>query len=114
VAGGLDASGNALATAELFDPTSGNFTPTGQMTVPRAMHTATLLNDGTVLLSGPDQTAEIFDPAIGSFSPTGSMTAARASQTATLLNSGGVLITGGHDVNASSTVTALSSAELYH
>lgn len=113
VAGGVAGTGTPVATAELFDPTSGTFALTGTMTVARAMHTATMLNDGTVLLTGPDQTAELFDPNGGSFASTGTMTTARASHTATLLSDGSVLITGGHDVDASSTVRALSSAELY-
>jgi hypothetical protein len=51
VAGGLNGSGS-VSTAELFDATSGSFTPTGGMTTVRAAHTATLLKNGTALLAG--------------------------------------------------------------
>jgi len=54
IAGGSesDANVNILAAAELFDPNSGTFTATGGMLTPRIVHTATLLKDGTVLVTG--------------------------------------------------------------
>lgn len=55
LAGGETLSGNSfigLSTAELFDPTSGIFSPTGSMGTDRTDHTATLLNDGRVLVIG--------------------------------------------------------------
>ena len=70
VAGGVDASGGwlaNLAAAEIFDPTKGTFTPVGTMAHARVGHTATLLNDGRVLVVGGRDlddslttTAEIF------------------------------------------------------
>jgi hypothetical protein len=114
VTGGLDSTGNAIATAELFDLNSQSFTPTkGNMETPRAFQTATLLKDGTVLVTGgnngtgPLATAELYDPTAGTFSPTGSMGAARQSHTATLLNDGTVLVTGGTNG------APLASAERY-
>jgi hypothetical protein len=79
----------------------------------RAFHTATVLKDGTVLVTGGDDgtsaqsTAELYNPATGAFSQTGGMASARQSHTATLLNDGTVLVTGGTNS------TALANAEIY-
>jgi hypothetical protein len=103
VIGGVIPSGlswQALQEAELFDPVSGTFATAANMNVARAFHTATLLSNGKVLVTGGGyqgggDTAELFDPATGSFTLTGRMTAARSSHTATLLPNGKVLIAGG-------------------
>ena len=59
------------ASAELYDPVSGTFTSTGSMSEGRSGHTATLLADGTVLVTGTDNTAELFSPGTGTFSVVG-------------------------------------------
>ena len=53
IAGGADKSYQALTNAELYDPATGTFAPTGRMVTGRlSSFTATLLPDGTVLMSG--------------------------------------------------------------
>jgi len=84
------------------------------MTAKRAAHTATLLDNGKVLIAGGFvgdgeglSSVELFDPKSGTFASAGNMSAARASHTATLLRNGKVLIAGGYNVDY------LGSAELF-
>ena len=101
VAGGARLQGTTwetLQTAEIYDPASATFSPTGDMVSPRSFHTATLLSNGKVLVTGGNvggATAELYDPVAGSFALTGSMSVARSSHTATLLANGKVLVVGG-------------------
>ena len=120
VAGGATDQGPAaVAQAEIYNPGNGTFTAiTVHLIDPRTNHTATLLNDGTVLFVGGQSlstylaTAEIYTPTPtpGTFtSTTGALITPRAGHTATLLADGTVLIAGG----ISTGNTVLASAELY-
>ncbi len=120
LAGGYSVStANAVATAELYNPASGSFAATGNMTVQRVDHAATVLQNGQVLVSGGRSnsgggevvaTADLFNPATGTFTATGSMTTPRFNHSATLLNNGMVLIAGGR----TTTGTYLDTAEIYN
>ena len=110
-----------LTSAELYNPATGTFTPTGSLNAGRAVHTATLLNNGMVLIAGgnlpPLASAELYNPTTGAFTPTGSLNYARVEHTATLLNNGMVLIAGGQGVvpiPGGQSFPGLASAELYN
>lgn len=79
-----------------------SFAFTGSMNTGRSGHTATLLNDGTVLIAGGFGfdgnslvSTELYNAATEVFTPTGNLNTARAWASATLLNNGMVLIAGG-------------------
>jgi N-acetylneuraminic acid mutarotase len=120
---GTTGSETYYSTAELFDSESNSFNYTGSMTDGREGHTATLLADGRVLVTGGCNnsqsgkvvcdnflaSAELYDPEEESFTVTGSMSTPRMNHTATLLPSGKVLISGGSDG-----VSPLASAAIYN
>jgi hypothetical protein len=105
--------GNPIALAEVYDPASGTWSAGASMASPRGDHTATLLPNGKVLVSGGYiagsalASAEVYDPASGTWSATGSMATPRHAYTATLLPNGKVLVSGGWDRSS------LASAEVY-
>ncbi len=107
-----------LNSAELYDPASGTFTPTGNMNAARAYQSAVLLQNGKVLLAGgtsnsqsysPLASAELYDPATGRFTAIADMHDTRMDFGMTLLNDGRVLITGGLTFGGG----VLATAEIY-
>ena len=110
IAGGITSTGQT-ASAELYDPQTKGFSPTGSMKDRRADHEATLLTDGTVLITGGAQNnffgAELYNPVTGTFTSVSNMGSIHAGHTATLLPDGRVLVAGdAYDL-------AIAAAEIY-
>lgn len=90
-----------LASAELYNPAPRSFRPVAPLSVPRASHTATVLPDGRVLVSGgwtgrrATASAEVYDPVTSRWNAVGEMTEARVSHIAVPLTDGRVLMMGG-------------------
>lgn len=117
VAGGYS-SYNApyyFGSAEIFNPTTGSWTPAASMAFSRRYHTATKLHDGRVLVAGGaggnGSTAEIYDPATNGWTSTGQLTNAREQAAATLLPNGALLLVGG--VQSMGAYLHLKSAEIF-
>ncbi len=116
IAGGViccDLAGEILTgKAEIYDPGTGVFQPTGSLVTARALHTATLLADGRVLVTGgfvavdesTTASAEVYDPSTGSFSPAGAMQVGRVVHSAILLTDGRVLVLGGLQASSATDV----------
>ncbi|HWR15861.1 MAG TPA: kelch repeat-containing protein [Terriglobales bacterium] len=91
-----------VATAEIYDPATGQFTLAGNLVLARSGHTVTLLNNGKLLLAGgwkisgvATQNTEIFDPGTGTSQEGPQMTEAHVRHTAVRLPGGEVLVVSG-------------------
>jgi len=102
-----------IASAEMFNSSNGTWSAASPMNSGRIFHTATLLTDGRVLVTGgcgvltnddaglnvTFDSTELYDPSSGTWSKTGTMHDARFYHTATLLQDGNVLVVGGCEIN---------------
>jgi uncharacterized protein YjbI with pentapeptide repeats len=120
VAGGLTGPGTALVltgTAELYNPATGTFTPTGSMSIPRGHYAGIVLDDGTIFISGgatlPAGTnADVYNPATGAFSTTGNFTMVQTGAREAVAPDGTVLLASG--VNNANPAVTVPNSELYY
>ena len=118
ITGGEGLSIKSLSSCELYYPLVNNngnrWEVTAGMVTARRLHTATLLNNGRVLVVGGANddidlsSAEIYDPATARWSGGGLLSSGRRQHTATLLSNGNVLVVGG-----SRNGLSLASTEIY-
>ncbi len=101
---------------------SGTWALTGSLNVARSAHTATLLDDGWVLVVGGEDSsskfltsAELYDPSRGTWVVTGNTATPRIQHTATLLSDGEVLVAGGYlGVDSSYRPIYTDTAEIFN
>ena len=110
-------AGSGLMTPSPVPADRGVFVPAGTPQYRWGGYSATLLNDGRVLVVGGDQSpdsAEVWDPTTMAFTPTGSPNISRSGHTATLLPDGRVLIVGGGSVSDGDTSKVDLAAEIWN
>jgi hypothetical protein len=112
IAGGYDNTED-VATAEVFNPSSGTFSPVGSMSEPRELTATAPLPDGRVLVAGgydngdPIATSDIFNPQTNSFSLGPSLPATRYDAATAVVSGGRVMIAGGSDDGVENLSSAL-------
>jgi hypothetical protein len=101
--------GGALDSAEIYDPISGAWSPTGSMHHAREAARAVKLQDGRVVITGgsdggdprrSEDTTEMYNPDDGTFEEIGPMTVARDRHSVVLLGDGRVIVAGGEEDGA--------------
>ena len=115
VLGGADSRDwrGRYSSTEMYDPETGQFTGTGEMSEPRFKFSdaVTLLKSGRLIVVGGGKSIELFDQLSGTFTRAGGeMDAQRFYMTSTMLQDGRVLILGGYDTG----IRASSRAWLFH
>jgi len=95
-----------LSACEIYDPVISKWSHVAPMNVPRYCHTATLLNNGKVLVAGGFgntlelRSCEIYDPEANKWTVTASLNEARSEAASILLPNGNVFISGGDSLGA--------------
>ena len=115
VVGGTSDVSSGLATAEIYDPSTGIWTLTDNLITGRCRHTAASLRDGRVIVAGGRgehlallTSCEIFDPATGAWNPAASLFRPLDYHSGTSLADGRVLVVGGVGQRV-----VIGSAEVY-
>ncbi|MFD3523522.1 Kelch repeat-containing protein [Streptomyces sp. NPDC058653] len=115
-----------LASAEVYDPGSGGWSPVGELSQPRFSHSATALEDGRVLVAGGCtgrdahtlrtlRSAELYDPDSRRWTTVRApMTDARFGHPALRLRDGRVLLVGGALAVGRGSYAALGHCELFN
>jgi hypothetical protein len=107
-----------VASAEIWDPTTGAWSSAGTLAQARSEFVLVALKDGSALVAGgfgtpgAVATAERYEPSTNSWTPAGTTVAAAARRSAAVLAGGRVLLAGGMTAQGS-TNKVISSAELF-
>ncbi|MGO9060125.1 MAG: kelch repeat-containing protein [Candidatus Binataceae bacterium] len=116
IAGGVNSPGQAMASAETYDPLTNRFTALGNpMNTARFDAVATLLPNGKALIAGGFTstlalgTGDLYDPALQTFTPTFNLTDARYQTSIALAPNGLALLLGGNDNTAFNSTAAVDT-----
>jgi N-acetylneuraminic acid mutarotase len=109
-----------LSSCEIYDPVSGTWSPATDMRKPRTGHTATLLQNGRVLVTGGYNDddgylseCEVYDPETDLWIYGGWLNQPRWTHEAAGLDDGSVLIIGGYFEDEEEEWEILTSCEIY-